>query len=154
MHHYLIPYFYFEVSLARLIILHTVTDLAWSVYLSVIFQASHINNEVAWPLPSDTESSDWKESDWAALQIESCLDFSHGDFWTTWLCGSLNYQAVHHLFPRVNQSYYPEMAPIVMQCCEEFGVKYRVKDNIWDMLKAHVARLEILGVGEDSFVLR
>jgi fatty acid desaturase len=151
-HHYLVPYFVLQVPLLRLIALHTVTDLCWSVYLTLIFQASHVNNDVAWPDPTNADSSDWKQSDWAALQIESSLDFAHGDFWTTFMCGSLNYQAVHHLFPHVSQWYYPEMAPIVKQCCEEYGVRYNLKDSIWGMIAAHANRIEIFG-GEE-LVLR
>ncbi|KIW04648.1 uncharacterized protein PV09_04393 [Verruconis gallopava] len=113
-----------------LLALHTVSDLFWSIYLTLIFQASHVNNEVAWPNPSNANVEDWKQSDWAALQIESSLDFAHGDFWTTFMCGSLNYQAVHHLFPYISQYYYPEMAPIVRDVCAEYGVGYNLKDNI------------------------
>jgi fatty acid desaturase len=152
-HHYLIPYFYLEVPLLRLLALHTVSDLMWSVYLTLIFQASHVNNEVAWPNPSNAKDDlDWKQTDWAALQIESSLDFAHGDFWTTFLCGSLNYQAVHHLFPHISQWYYPEMAPIVKKVCEEYGVRYNLKNSIWGMIRAHADR--IMMFGDEELVLR
>lgn len=151
-HHYVVPYFFFKVPLLRLIVLHTITDLTWSVYLTLIFQASHVNNEVAWPNPSNPTSSDWKQTDWAALQIESSLDFAHGDFWTTFLCGSLNYQAVHHLFPHISQLYYPEIAPIVKEVCEEYGVRYNLIDSIWGMMRAHVNRIVMFG--DEELVLR
>jgi fatty acid desaturase len=148
-----IPYFILQVPLLRLIALHTVSDLTWSVYLTLIFQASHVNNDVAWPDPSNVKpGADWKESDWAALQIESSLDFAHGDFWTTFMCGSLNYQAVHHLFPHISQYYYPELAPIVKEACAEYGVRYNLKDSIWGMIKAHADRLVMFG--DEELVLR
>jgi fatty acid desaturase len=111
-----------------------------------------VNNEVAWPNPSNAKGLDWKQSDWAALQIESSLDFAHGDFWTTFLCGSLNYQAVHHLFPHISQWYYPEMAPIVREVCAEFGVRYNLKESIWGMIKAHIDRIAMFG--DEELVLR
>jgi len=36
-------------------------------------------------------------------------------------------QVVHHIFPGINQYYYPQIAPIVKQACKEFGVPFNVK---------------------------
>jgi fatty acid desaturase (delta-4 desaturase) len=55
----------------------------------------------------------------------------------SWLCtlnGGLNYQIEHHLFPRMNHTYYPKIAPYVKAYCESKGIPYRhfptVSDNI------------------------
>lgn len=40
------------------------------------------------------------------------------------LNGGLNYQIEHHLFPRVQHSHYPTIAPIVKAFCEKKGIPY------------------------------
>ena len=38
--------------------------------------------------------------------------------------GGLNYQIEHHLFPRVNHTHYPRIAPIVKAYCDKKGIRY------------------------------
>lgn len=140
--HFLVPYFYFGLSVPRLVALYTVCDLTWSLYLMLIFQASHINSDVAWP---KADKNGKIKEDWAVLQIEASLDFAHDDILTTFLCGTLNYQAVHHVFPFISQYYYPEIAPIVKDTCKEYGVRYNLKPSIWSMISAHMLRLNFCG---------
>lgn len=40
--------------------------------------------------------------DWTQMQIETTQDYGHDSLITTLLTGSLNYQAVHHIFPQVS----------------------------------------------------
>ncbi|OCK74382.1 hypothetical protein K432DRAFT_409910 [Lepidopterella palustris CBS 459.81] len=141
-HHFVLPYTYFNHSILRILALHTVTDIAWSTYLTLIVNASHINSEVAWP---KADSQGKISEDWAVLQIKSSLDFAHGDPWTTWLCGGLNYQAVHHMFPYVSQYYYPEIADIVKDTCKDYGVPYHIKSSIWTALGGHLGHLSLFG---------
>lgn len=54
-------------------------------------------------------------------------DYGHGSWFWTVFSGSLNYQVVHHLFPGINQYYYPKIAPLIMHTCAEFGITYHVK---------------------------
>ncbi|KAF2670953.1 delta-5 fatty acid desaturase [Microthyrium microscopicum] len=139
-HHFILPLFVFKISIIRLILLHTISDLTWSLYLTLIFQASHVNDEVAWPKPNEDGLI---TADWAKLQVEASLDFAHDDAMTTFLCGSLNYQAVHHLFPYVCQWHYPAIAPIVKDACKKHGVRYNLKDSIWGMIGAHIKRINL-----------
>jgi len=81
----------------RIMLTYACCDGFWSLYLMLVFQASHVNDEVSWPQPDKDEQL----QDWAICQIESSMDFAHGSWLTTFLVGSLNYQAVHHLFPHV-----------------------------------------------------
>lgn len=98
-HHLIVPYHFLKFSLVRIMLLHTCSDIVWSLYLMLVFQASHVNDDVEWPKP---DQNNQLHKDWAVLQVESSMDFAHGDFLTTILTGSLNYQSVHHLFPQVS----------------------------------------------------
>ena len=41
--------------------------------------------------------------------------------------GALNHQTTHHMFPGISQYYYPEVTPILVAACKEYGVSYQYK---------------------------
>ena len=61
-------------------------------------------------------------SSWAAKQVAASANWA-GTIWCFFF-GGLNYQIEHHLFPRIHHTFYPEIAPIVAQCCKRFHVPY------------------------------
>jgi len=64
------------------------------------------------------------------------------------LCGALNYQTEHHLFPGVSQYHYPAIAPIVRDVCKKYGHPYIYVPSMWEALKLHVVYLKQMGVKE------
>ncbi|OCK79026.1 hypothetical protein K432DRAFT_300734 [Lepidopterella palustris CBS 459.81] len=141
-HHYVLPFTYFHHSILRILALHTVSDVICSIYLALITQLSHVNSKVEWP---EVDSEYKINEDWAVLQIEASLDYGHGEFWPTWLSGSLNYQAVHHMFPHASQYYYPEIAGIVKDTCKEYGVRYNMIGSTWETVRVHMQHLRLFG---------
>lgn len=69
-----------------------------------------------------------REKSWAVRQVESSTNWANGSTFWTYFSNHLNYQIEHHLFPGVNHGHMHLIAPIVRQTCEEFGVKYQVRD--------------------------
>lgn len=53
--------------------------------------------------PLGVDKSNTITDEWAVSQVKSSVDYSHGNWLTTFLCGALNYQVTHHLFPTVSQ---------------------------------------------------
>jgi len=47
-----------------------------------------------------------------------------GGSWLCYINGGLNYQIEHHLFPRIQHTYYPIIAPAVRAFCESRDIKY------------------------------
>jgi fatty acid desaturase len=58
------------------------------------------------------------------MQVESTRDFEVPDL-VSILCGGLNRQIEHHLFPRFPPNRLRDIAPRVRAICEEHGVDYR-----------------------------
>jgi linoleoyl-CoA desaturase len=62
--------------------------------------------------------------EWYAMQVEASNDFE-----VSWpvsvLCGALDRQIEHHLFPGLPTQRIREIAPEVRRICEEHGVEYR-----------------------------
>lgn len=59
---------------------------------------------------------------------------------------------IHHLFPGINQYYYPAIAPIVKETCKEYGVPYNVKVGVrgW----ADIGLYDLTGVASLADVWR
>ena len=57
-------------------------------------------------------------------------------------------KVVHHLFPWVCHTHYPKIAPIVIDTCKEYGLKYMVYPSFWKAVEAHFRHMA--AVGRDS----
>ncbi|CAH1760953.1 8395_t:CDS:10 [Entrophospora sp. SA101] len=127
----------------KVLILFVTADMITSYWLSLTFQANHVVEEVEWPLP---DKNKFIEKDWAEMQIVTTQDYAHDSYFWTTIVGSLNYQAVHHIFPQVSQHHYHDIAPIVKETCKEFGIKYFYRDTFWDAFGSHIEHLRLLSL--------
>jgi fatty acid desaturase len=117
-------------------------DMFSSYYLALIFQVSHVNSNVKWPLPDENNVV---HADWWKLQILTTQDYSTDSWFVTFMTGALNHQTAHHVFPGIAQCYLPIVTPIVKKTCEDFGVQYNYCGTLWDALSSHVGHLKRLG---------
>lgn len=62
------------------------------------------------------------KEDWGERQVLESANWG-GRMWCH-MFGGINYQIEHHLFPSIYHGYYPVIAPIVREACEEFGIPY------------------------------
>ncbi|KAF9435464.1 sphingolipid delta-4 desaturase [Entomortierella beljakovae] len=127
----------------KVLLLFVVADMISSYWLALTFQANHVVEEVEWPLPDENGLI---QKDWAAMQVETTQDYAHDSHLWTSITGSLNYQAVHHLFPNISQHYYPEILSIIRNACVEFEIPYLVKDTFWQAFASHLEHLRVLGL--------
>jgi linoleoyl-CoA desaturase len=113
------------------------------VVLSVVFQLAHCVEEADFPLPeADTLKM---ETAWAVHQCETTVDFARTSWSLCWLLGGLNFQIVHHLFPKVCHVHYPALSKIVEETCVEYGVKYQVHPTFWAGVVSHYRWLKRMG---------
>ncbi|ORZ32396.1 delta5 fatty acid desaturase [Catenaria anguillulae PL171] len=138
-----VPVVFAGLSVGRTLALFLVADLVSSYWLALTFQANHVVEETKWPEPNERNEM---SIDWAEMQVATTQDYAHDSAFWTIATGSLNYQAVHHLFPEISQYYYPMIAPVIMKTCQEFGVKYLVQRTFWDALGSHLKYLKVLGL--------
>jgi linoleoyl-CoA desaturase len=111
--------------------------------LSVVFQAAHCVDEVAFPVPPGGAGR--MDRPWAIHQVETTADFARGSRITSWLIGGLNFQIEHHLFPRVSHVHYPALSALVEQTCREFGVRYMAFTSFRAAVKSHFRWLQRMG---------
>ena len=118
-------------------------QLVMGVTLAVVFQLAHCVEEATFVVPELYGGP--LELDFSAHQLETTVDFSQGNKLISWYVGGLNYQVEHHLFPRVCHLHYPAIAPIIEQCCQDFGVPYKVAPSLGSALRSHYRWLRRLG---------
>jgi linoleoyl-CoA desaturase len=124
--------------------LHLVAGLI----LSIVFQLAHVVEATTFPVPDESGNI---ENEWAIHQLETTADFAKNNWLITYYVGGLNYQAIHHLFPRVCHVHYPEIAPIVEQTAKEFGVPYIYNESFWKAFVSHIRIISKLGKNDVSF---
>lgn len=76
-----------------------------------------------------------------------------GGSFLCFLNGGLNYQIEHHLFPRVQHTHYPLIAPVVREFCLSKGIPYRHFPTVADNFRSCVAHLFVMAREQspDSF---
>ena len=82
--------------------------------------------------------------DWAAGQVMHTADYCTDSTLWLHLSNGLNNQIVHHLFPSVDWTHYPDLAAIVRDTATEFGVPHTEFASFAEALRAHFAYLRVL----------
>lgn len=118
------------------------------VVLSVVFQLAHCVEEADFPLPN--EGGVHIDNAWAIHQVETTVDFARNSRVLSWLLGGLNFQIVHHLFPKICHIHYPALSAIVEETCREYGVKYQVHSSFWAGVVSHYRWLRLMGRPEPA----
>ena len=91
------------------------------VYSAATIFCGHVGPETA-SYELGTKSRNGGE--WCAMQVEATNNFDVS-LPVSVLCGGLDYQIEHHLFPRLPPHRLREIAPQVKAICLEHGVRYR-----------------------------
>ena len=110
--------------------------------LGLVFQLAHVVEGTAFPSPDET--GDLQEA-WAVHQLRTTANFSPQSRVAAFLCGGLNRQIEHHLFPRVCHIHYPALSAIVRQTAHEFGLPYLENPTFSGALHSHYRMLYKLG---------
>lgn len=132
------PWYY---VVAGFLLMHFVSGL----FLSCVFQPSHVVETSVFAAPVQSEGRSQMENSWALHEVENTTDFAPNNKFLTWYIGGLNFQIEHHLFTGICHVHYSQLAPIVQEVANDFGVPYHVEPTFWKALKEHVRMLKILG---------
>ncbi|GAB3245023.1 acyl-CoA desaturase [Hymenobacter seoulensis] len=110
--------------------------------LGLVFQLAHVVEGTSFPEPTD--QGEIQEA-WAVHQLRTTANFSPRSAVAGFLCGGLNRQIEHHLFPRICHIHYPAIAGIVRQTAQEFGLPYLENASFAGALRSHYRMLHQLG---------
>lgn len=117
------------------------------VVLAVVFQLAHcVDAADCYGLRQQSRP----DHSWAEHQLATSVDFARNNPLLTWYLGGLNYQAIHHLFPKISHRHYPAISRIVEDVAAKHGVQYRTMPSFWRGFVSHVAFLRRLGLPDSS----
>ena len=111
------------------------------VTLATVFQLAHAVGEATFV----ESAGQLLPTDWATHQVLTTVDFARGNALLGWYLGGLNFQVVHHLFPKVSHVHYRALAPLVEAACRDHGVPYRAWPGLGAALSANVRWLREMG---------
>jgi NADPH-dependent stearoyl-CoA 9-desaturase len=115
-------------------------EVSRSIYSAATIFCGHVGEDTrAYPPGTRARS----RGEWYAMQVEAANDFDvpHA---VSVLCGALDRQIEHHLFPRWPTNRLRQVAPEIREICERHGVRYQTAS--WGTtLKRVFRRLRQLG---------
>ncbi len=83
--------------------------------------------------------------DYWKLQVTTTRNIS-GNAFVHWLCGGLEYQVDHHLFPMMPRHHLPAAHEIIVAFCAEHGIKYN-EASLWEGTREVLQHLDEVAVG-------
>jgi NADPH-dependent stearoyl-CoA 9-desaturase len=119
------------------------SEVMRDVYSAATIYCGHVGDETKSYAPGKKAQS---RGEWYAMQVEATNNFEVSRPISV-LCGGLDRQIEHHLFPTLPPPRLREVAPQVRAICARHGVAYRSASwprTLWKAL-AHVARLSRAG---------
>jgi fatty acid desaturase len=124
---------------AKVLLGNWMSEVMRDLYSAATIWCGHIGEDVA-AYPEGTTVPG--RAAWYAMQVESSNDFEV-PYVVSVLCGGLDRQIEHHLFPRLPPDRLREIAPEVRAVCESHGVRYRTASWPRTLLTAfkHLVRL-------------
>jgi linoleoyl-CoA desaturase len=103
---------------------------------------AHEVEETQFPLPDERGNI---ENSWAVHQLYTTADFGRENKLLSFLCGGLNFQVEHHLFPRICHTHYKPISDIVKKTAEEYSLRYNANPSFRGAILSHIRFLKKLG---------
>jgi linoleoyl-CoA desaturase len=110
--------------------------------ITIIFQLAHV---VEGPEHFVITEKKEMENTWAIHQISTTANFATKNKLLTWLCGGLNHQIEHHLFPKISHVHYPNISKIVKKTVAEFDLPYYEFNRMGEAIVSHLKMLKQYG---------
>lgn len=136
-----LPLLVMDLSWVQFLIGFVAMNLAEGLVLGLVFQLAHV--------VEDTEirhaENNTVEDAWAVHQLKTTANFAPKSKLANFLCGGLNLQVEHHLFPKICHVHYRKLSDIVRQTALEFNLPYHVNRSFFSALRSHYLFLKRLG---------
>ncbi len=136
------PLIFIDITWWQFLLGFLAMHIAEGLVLGLIFQLAHVVEGTEFPEPAENGSID---ETWAVHQMNTTANFARKSFLAKFLCGGLNFQVEHHLFPNICHVHYPKLSEIVKATADKHGVNYIESITFYDALKSHYKMLKKFG---------
>jgi len=137
-----LPLCVLDITWWQLVMGFVTMHLAEGLVLGLVFQLAHVVEGTTFPLPNGKGNI---EEAWAVHQMRTTANFAPRSPLADFLCGGLNRQIEHHLFPKICHIHYPAIAEIVKQTAQEFNLPYLEQATFFSALASHYRTLRKFG---------
>jgi linoleoyl-CoA desaturase len=137
-----LPLLVLDVTWWQFLIGFVTMHVAEGLVIGLVFQLAHVVEGAHFPTPNETGHV---EEAWAVHQLQTTANFSRRSALANFLCGGLNLQIEHHLFPKVCHIHYAAISDIVAQTAREHNLPYLENKNFFTALQSHYRLLRQLG---------
>ncbi len=140
-----VPLMLLDITVGQFLIGYISMLLMKGFVIGLVFQLAHVVEGTTFPEPNDENHI---EEAWAVHQMCTTANFARKSWLTTFLCGGLNMQIEHHLFPKICHIHYSAISDIVKKTALEQGVPYIENKTFWSAMASHYVMLKRFGAGE------
>lgn len=138
----ILPYCLLDLAVWEILTGFVAMHLMEGLVLGLVFQLAHVVEGTSFPVPAH---SGLMEDSWAIHQLHTTANFAPRSRLAAFICGGLNRQIEHHLFPKVCHIHYPALTRIVKDTAREFGLPYLENHSFRTALHSHYSLLKRLG---------
>ncbi len=138
----ILPYLVLDLTWWQVLVGFLTMHFAEGLAIGLVFQLAHVVEGTSFPVPN--EQGDLTAA-WAVHQLHTTANFAPRSALAAFLCGGLNRQIEHHLFPKVCHIHYPALTAIVKGTAQEFGLPYIENRTFFSALYSHFRLLKKLG---------
>ena len=138
----ILPLIVLNVTWWQFIVGFLAMQFAQGLVLGLVFQLAHVVEGTSFPHPNEEGNI---EEAWAAHQMMTTANFAVDSKLAGFLCGGLNRQVEHHLFPKICHIHYPAIGKIVKDTALEFDLPYIESPTFFSALGSHYRMLRKLG---------
>lgn len=117
-------------------------NMAEGLVLGLVFQLAHVVEDTEIRYADENNNM---EDAWAVHQLKTTANFAPKSRLASFLCGGLNLQVEHHLFPRICHIHYRKISDIVKKTAAEFNLPYNINPSFAVALRSHYLFLKRLG---------
>ncbi len=138
-----LPLLVLDVTWWQVLIGFFAMHVAEGLTLALVFQLAHVVEGTEFPAPT---AGGTIEESWAAHQLRTTANFAGRSPLAHFLCGGLNTQIEHHLFPKICHTHYPALSRIVERTAAEFDLPYIDNPTFGSALASHYRLLRQYGL--------
>lgn len=139
---FIIPMIVMTLPWWQILIGYMALQVVGGFVVALIFQLAHMVEGLEYPEP---DSQGLMENQWAEHEMLTTCNFATKNWFVNYVCGGLNFQVEHHLFPYVCHVHYTEISPIVKKTALEFGLPYNENPTFTSAVISHLRHLRNLG---------
>lgn len=137
----ILPIFILKIAVWKVLVGFLAMHFVAGFMLASVFQLGHCVEGPEFLSYPDKGSLD---EAWAEHQLRTSANFGSHPL-TTWICGGLNFQIEHHLYPNVCHVHYKNLSKIVKATAQECELPYHDHHNYFRGLFSHLKMLKHFG---------